>query len=97
MSDKDVVFRPAEITDMDQIWELLHAESRTMCTEEIIQKLGNILVLSCHRKIVGILYYKAGLAGHEILWTAVHPMYSEYTVDNIMREVLLKLMDRKHK
>lgn len=97
MSDKNVVFRPAEVTDMDQIWELLHAKSRVMCTKEIIKKLGDILVLSCYEKIVGILYYKNSIGDHEILWTAVHPMYSEYTVDNIMREVLLKLMDRKHK
>ncbi len=86
MNSKTLIIRRAEIGDIEDIWSLLHAESKGWDVEQINGNLKNLLVLVQPPKLLGILFGQLLPGKEEVKWVVIHPFYPEKP----LREVLIQ-------
>jgi hypothetical protein len=85
MLNNAITIRPAETEDIKDIWDLLHASSKTWSPEHITSQLDKLTVLVKENKILGVLYGIISPGKNtEIIWVAIHPMYPEKKLREVM-------------
>lgn len=84
MNQTTLVFRQAELEDIQGIWQLLHADSRMRSEAYIREHLTRIYVLYNNRRILGALCGIPRIHKLEIAWVVVHPFYPEQAVAEMM-------------
>ncbi len=77
MDDVEITIRNAQPADVDEIWHLLHNECMAWGTERIRSEIGASYVLSCGRRLLGVLCGAAPRGQLAVSWAVVHPMYLE--------------------
>ena len=86
MPDSSIIFRAADPDDIANIRQLLHANCRIWDEGSNRDHLGNLYLLICHDKLMGVLSGTCNFAKPAIDWIAVHPLYSEAMIRDIMRQ-----------
>ncbi len=78
-----VIIRAATATDIPAIWRLLHNEGRSMADGAIAATLPQLYILARGTKLVGVYCAGQGEEGARA-WAAVHPLFGERLVEEIM-------------
>jgi hypothetical protein len=78
-----VIIRSATAADIPAIWRLLHSEGRTMDDGVIAAALARLYVLARGKTLVGV-YHAGRRDGGAQVWAAVHPLFGERLVEEIM-------------
>lgn len=85
MDFKTITIRSAEKKDIEGIWHLLHANSIGWGQEKIEENIGRLLVMEegegegerKGERLLAILYGEFNPYKKEVFWVAVHPLYPE--------------------
>lgn len=88
MTFEAITIRPAEVKDIQEIWDLLHADSKGWCEAEIRGNIHQLIVLTRQDKLLGVLFGKLIPGKEEVFWIAIHPMYPEKQLKEAMIESL---------
>lgn len=80
----ELIIRKAGFSDVEQIWELLRTEKELWSTEKILNNFENLFVIINRKNIVSVLYGTLSPGNEKIYWVAVHPMYPQKAVSNLM-------------
>lgn len=105
MNDQSIVFRAVDAGDITHVRRLLHADSRCWDENIIAANLGKLYLLSCQSKqrdkVLGVLCGSCASGEPVIDWIAVHPIYPEKMIREIMAQEFQGLfwhtMSRKSK
>lgn len=84
MNNPYILFRRAEIEEVETIWDILHSQSVSWDDAMIVKNLPRLFLLLIGQKIIGILHC-SDLNSMCIEWIAVHPRYPE----KMFRELML--------
>jgi hypothetical protein len=87
--DLTIMIRQARLEDIENIWNLLHANCRTWTAQQINVNLAKMYVLVKNYKILGVLCGSFNLGGTEIEWIEIHPFYPEHALREVMVQGLL--------
>ncbi|MDR7867857.1 MAG: hypothetical protein RIN56_13695 [Sporomusaceae bacterium] len=87
MEKEFITVRAARRADIPGMWRLLHCEGRCLDEAAIAAGLGNFYVLTRGPKLLGV--YNAGDAAG---WTAVHPLFGQDLVEDIMAKAVNGLL-----
>ncbi len=79
-----ITIRPAINSDIEDIWHLLHADSKNWNTEHINSQLKNLVVLIKENRMLGVLYGTLTPDKTKIHWIVIHPMYPEKVLQAVM-------------
>lgn len=84
MTDGTIFFEKANLPDLREIWYILHADSRMLKEEQLLEKINDLYVLRYQKRILGVLCgtYSAGKV--DISWVVIHPLYPEKTLRQAM-------------
>lgn len=96
MSCEEIIIRPAEQVDIEQIWRVLHAEGCVWSIEKITKNINKLFVLIHRDLVLGILFGLTTPNGITVSWVKVHPMYSETSIKNTMVSALTSVIRRQH-
>ncbi len=81
--DGQVIIRTATAADIPAIWRLLHSEGRTMDDGAIAAALARLYVLARGATLIGVYHAGRGDGGVPA-WAAVHPLFGERLVEEIL-------------
>ena len=81
MDFKTITIRSAEEKDIEGIWHLLHANSMGWSREKVKENIDHLLVIEegegKGERLLAILYRELNSYQKEDFWVAVHPLYPE--------------------
>ncbi len=89
MATGEIIIRAAKIDDVPSIRRLLHCEGRVMDDGAIAADLASFYVLAQGAKLLGA--YRRGCCGSPA-WTAVHPLFGQRLVEEILAGAVNGLM-----
>ncbi len=84
MFNESIIFRQAVENDSEEIWYLLHADSKMISAPKILELIEQLYVLEYQKRILGVLcgtYFKYQV---NIPWVAIHPLYPEDSLREAM-------------
>lgn len=90
MEKEFITVRAAARVDIPGMWRLLHCEGRDLDEAAIAAGLGNFYVLSRGPELLGV--YHAGAAAGSGDWAAVHPLFGQDLVEDIMAKAVNGLL-----
>lgn len=73
----ELVIRPARMDDINEIWNLLHANSLAWTDTRIVAELSWLWVMLQDSKMLGVLCGNFETAVKKVHWVAIHPIYAE--------------------
>lgn len=73
----ELVIRTARMDDINEIWNLLHANSLAWTDTRIVAELSWFWVMLQDSKMLGVLCGNFEIAVKKVHWVATHPLYSE--------------------
>jgi hypothetical protein len=79
-----IIIRPARAADYMDIWRLLACEGKHIAMEELVKSAGGYFVLLKDEKLLGT--YQSSCS------VAVHPLYSQTLVENVMLKAITGLL-----
>jgi hypothetical protein len=92
--EQAIVIRQAQMEDVEEIWDILHANCRTWTLQQIHDHIGKMFVLTKGYKMLGVLCgdFHAELLNPGIKmvdWVETHPHYPEKMLKDVMIQGLL--------
>lgn len=90
MTKAEITIRAAATADVPAIRRLLHCEGRSMDEAVIAANLASFYVLAQGMKLLGVYY--CGQDGSPA-WTAVHPLFGQRLVEEILTKAVNGLVD----
>lgn len=94
MEPGSICIRKACFRDADNLFWLLHSESIPWNTSQINANISSVYVMTYEGKLIGATCYSAKGGHTEILWTAIHPMYPEKALSDILHDSLAAISAR---
>lgn len=91
MKAKAIVIRRAHKADILDIWHLFHAEGIALSVGDVEERLDNCYVVERGTKVLGAYNHSDGQQPELI---AVHPLYPQKVVEDIMIKVVNNLLDK---
>lgn len=84
MTNETIYFEKANLSDLQSIWFLLHADSKMMKEKQILERMNDLYILRYRQRILGVLCgnYHAGKV--TIDWVVIHPLYPESDLREVM-------------
>jgi hypothetical protein len=86
-----ITVRAARRADIPGMWRLLHCEGRDLDEAAIASGLGNFYVLTRGHELLGV--YRAGAMNDAVGWAAVHPLFGQDLVEDIMAKAVNGLLN----
>ncbi len=90
MGKEHITVRAARKSDISGMWRLMHCEGRDQDEGAIAASLGNFYVLTRGRELLGV--YRAGAGDDTAGWAAVHPLFGQELVEDIMARTVNGLL-----
>ncbi len=88
MDFKTITIRSAGAKDIEGIWHLLHANSMGWSREKVKENIDHLLVMEegegKGERLLAILYRELNSYQTEDFWVAVHPLYPEEPLKQMM-------------
>ncbi len=73
----EITIRNAQPADVEEIWHLLHNECMAWSAERILSEIATLYILSCGKRLLGVLCGAACRGRLTVSWVTVHPMYPD--------------------
>lgn len=86
MKADSFVLRPAQASDADEIWHLLHSEGKGRSVEQIRSELGQLYVLTHQKRVLGVLCGTITPGRETLSWVVTHPMYPHGPLRDVMEQ-----------
>ena len=83
-----IEIRKAVSTDVERIWDILHAESYGWDNDTIEKRLSGLYVLVRSGAIIAVACVASRQDRLFTEWTAVHPMHPEKQTADILRKAI---------
>ncbi len=101
MDFKTITIRSAGAKDIEGIWHLLHANCMGWSQEKIKENIGRLLVMEEgedeRERLLGVLYGELNPYKKEVFWVAVHPLYPEEPLKQMLVGSLQRNPERTQK
>jgi len=94
MEKEFITVRAATTADIPEMWGLLHCEGRSLDEGDIAAELESFYVLSRGTALLGV--YFGGAGGGSAAWAAVHPLFGQDMVEDIMAKAVNGLIIDKY-
>lgn len=95
MQVEAIILRPAEASDAEGIWEVVHAEGIAWSIEEILKDIARLFVLTYQKRILAVLCGIFTPGRESVSWVKVHPMYPESSIQLAMIQTLWGVLCRR--
>lgn len=80
-----LIFRPAASVDVEEIWDILHAQSIPWSVGKIQSQIDRFFLLLQNQSILGVMWEPVqGELGCE--WVVIHPFYPEQPLRDLIIE-----------
>ena len=90
MEKEFITVREARSADIPGMWRLLHCEGRDLDEAALAAALGNFYVLTRGPQLLGVFH--AGAMADSVGWAAVHPLFGQELVEDIMAKAVNGLL-----
>lgn len=88
MAFEAIIIRSADSTDIEKIWDLLHADCKGWSEEQIRRNLSHLFLLTRHDKLLGVLYGEVMSGKVIVVWMVIHPLYAEVQLKQVFIQAL---------
>jgi hypothetical protein len=92
MSYSPVIIRPAQKSDIDFIWHLLHSDCKAWSEEMMSKELPDLFVLTYQERIISVFHGVITPGRIEEFWITTHPFYMNNSIRLAMENLMLSVL-----
>lgn len=95
MKDDAIILRPAQVSDAEEIWDVVHNEGKGWSVERIHREIDRLFVLTYQKRFLGVLCGTFTPGKESVSWVVIHPMYPESSLRTAMIQGLWGILSRR--